>query len=150
MNYDAPLWNRIRLELVNNHENIDVTNRAQIVDDAFNLARAGEISYTQAFNLINYLYNETNYFPWYSALKGFDYLISVYGESSDVGRMIIDFQLYLLQNAFKSVTFTDLNEEDQIHSLRLSMILNRLCQLGEENCIEEARSQYEGFINGTR
>lgn len=150
MNYDASLWERIRIQLSNNHQNINVLNRAQIVDDAFNLARAGLINYNQAFSIVSYLYNETDYFPWYTAIKGFDYLTTVYGENSDIGRKIIEFQSYLLQNVFQETTFSSLNAADQIHTLRLNMILSRLCRIGEENCVSNALRFYQDYRNGEK
>lgn len=150
MNYDASLWERIRIQLVNNHQSINVLNRAQIVDDLFNLARPGDINYNQAFSLISYLYSETDYFPWYSALKGFDYLMTVYGENTDIGRKLTEFQLYLLQNVFKVATFSSLNAGDQIHTLRLNLILNRLCRYREDNCVGNALQLYRDYTGGGR
>lgn len=150
MNYDSSLWERIRLQLTDNHQNINVLNRAQIVDDVFNLARADEINYNQAFRIISYLHAETDYFPWYSAIKGFDYLITVYGENTDTGRKIIEFQSYLLQNVFHTSTFSSLNAGDQIETLRLRLILGRLCRIGELNCVGNAQESYRNYRNEVR
>lgn len=150
MNYDAFLWDRIRTELTNNHQNIDVLNRAQIVDDVFSLARAGEMNYSEAFNLMNYLYNETEYFPWYSALNGFDYLLRVYGESSDLGSQLIDFEYYLLQNVQNVIPFAAPDADNQILTLRSNLILNRLCRIGRTDYVTEAQRLYQGYKNGIR
>lgn len=42
VNYDAENWNLIIQQLKENHESIQVINRAQIIDDVLNLARAGK------------------------------------------------------------------------------------------------------------
>lgn len=115
------------------------------------MARAGQIDYALAFNLIRYLYSETDYFPWYAALKGFDFLMDVYGEDSDVGKRIIEFQYYLLQGVYKEVWSTSaLNASDQIHTLRLDLILGRLCKLGREDCVEEAKRLYQAYRSGAK
>lgn len=44
VNYDEANWRLLTQQLLNQHTAIHVTNRAQILDDAFNLARAGEFS----------------------------------------------------------------------------------------------------------
>lgn len=44
------------------------------MDDVFNLARAGEISYIRALDIVSYLENETEYYPWYSAFTAFTFL----------------------------------------------------------------------------
>lgn len=42
VNYDDDNWKLLILQLNTNHEAIHVINRAQIIDDALNLARAGK------------------------------------------------------------------------------------------------------------
>ena len=42
MNYDVRNWQMLIDQLLTDHEKIDVVNRAQIVDDALNLARSGD------------------------------------------------------------------------------------------------------------
>ena len=42
---------------------ISVINRAQIMDDSFNLANSGQLDYETGFNLTRYLQWETEYVP---------------------------------------------------------------------------------------
>ena len=42
VNYDANNWAALSTQLADDHLVIDVRNRAQLIDDALNLARAGE------------------------------------------------------------------------------------------------------------
>lgn len=75
MNYDDTLWSALEEGLKSdNFDGIDVLNRAQVVDDALNLARAGQLSYSTALDVISYLENETEYYPWYSALTALSVL----------------------------------------------------------------------------
>lgn len=48
---------------------IHYLNRAQLVDDAWTLAKAGLLEYNIAFDLSSYLSLETDYFAWVSALR---------------------------------------------------------------------------------
>lgn len=57
-----------------NYKNISNTNRAQLIDDALNLARAGYLNYDSALQITKYLNEETDYIPWYAAIRAFDYL----------------------------------------------------------------------------
>lgn len=67
VNYDEETWNRI-IDFLNSddYSHIHRLNRAQLVDDAFNLARSGRLDYSIAFQLAKYLERETDYFPFYS------------------------------------------------------------------------------------
>lgn len=54
---------------------IHVLNRAQLIDDAFNLARSGRLDYSVPLHLSKYLKNENDTTPWYSAMNCFAYLL---------------------------------------------------------------------------
>ena len=49
-------------------------SRAQIMDDAINLAKSGQLDYETALGLTGYLSKEEEYVPWFSALKGLSYI----------------------------------------------------------------------------
>lgn len=53
---------------------IPIINRAQLLDDALNLARAGRLDYTTALDITSYLQRETDYLPWKAALSALNYL----------------------------------------------------------------------------
>ena len=74
VNYDETNWKLIHSALVANVSSIHRVNRAQIIDDAMNLARAGSLSYDIASKLIDYLgTHEKEYIPWKSGLRSFQY-----------------------------------------------------------------------------
>lgn len=51
-----------------NFKKINSLNRAQLIDDAMDLAWSGEQDYGIALAMINYLHQEDEYIPWKSAL----------------------------------------------------------------------------------
>ena len=53
---------------------IPLGNRAALIDDAFNLGRAGELSQTIALDITLYLVKETEYVPWKVATSALRYL----------------------------------------------------------------------------
>ena len=70
MNYDENNWKLIAKQLRKDHQKINVINRAQIIDDAFNLAESDMLEYEKAISMTEYLNNEIEYIPWKSAVKG--------------------------------------------------------------------------------
>ena len=67
VNYDDNLWNLLIEQLRGDeHNKIHLLNRAQLVDDSLNLARAGKISYDIPFGILEYLQKESDYIPWAS------------------------------------------------------------------------------------
>lgn len=72
VNYDSNLWNLLIKQLNNTDYNqIHLLNRAQLIDDSLNLARAGKISYNIPFEIIEYLIKEYDYIPWASVSESF-------------------------------------------------------------------------------
>lgn len=76
VDYDKENWLKIgELLKSENFGGIHVLNRAQIVDDLFQLARAGYHSYEFIFDLLfDYIKKERAYVPWTSFLSGLSYL----------------------------------------------------------------------------
>lgn len=75
VNYDAENWNRLIEQLKVSHKVIHVLNRAQLIGDSFNLARAGMLEYSKALNLSTYLKNENDEIPWYTAIDCLSYVV---------------------------------------------------------------------------
>jgi aminopeptidase N len=73
VNYDPLTWSLITKHLTSPfYRDIHVVNRAQLLDDAFSLSRAGLLNYTTTLELSTYLTEETHPIPWLS----YDELIS--------------------------------------------------------------------------
>lgn len=65
VNYDEHNWGLLIEQLQDDDfEVIHAVNRAQLIDDALNLARADIIPYETAFRLLEYLQQELDYVPW--------------------------------------------------------------------------------------
>ena len=63
--YDDTNFDLILDQLDKDHKAIPVGNRAQLIDDYLNIARASLIPYTNALDLTKYLDKERDYVPWY-------------------------------------------------------------------------------------
>ncbi|KAJ8733122.1 hypothetical protein PYW08_001420 [Mythimna loreyi] len=82
VNYDTQNWAALATALNNNHEVIHVLIRAQLIDDAFDLASNGRLSYEYALRISNYLVKEKDYIPWAAAYPVFNYLDEVLSSST--------------------------------------------------------------------
>ncbi|CAM4612702.1 unnamed protein product [Lepidochelys olivacea] len=87
VNYDQENWNKLLSQLVTNYEVIPVINRAQLIDDAFNLARAKHIDITLALKTTTYLKEEREYLPWSAALDNLAYFRLMFDRSEVYGPM---------------------------------------------------------------
>ncbi|KFO73773.1 Aminopeptidase N, partial [Cuculus canorus] len=106
VNYNQENWNHLLNQLSTNHQVIPVINRAQIIDDAFNLARAKYINVTLALRTTRFLSNETEYMPWEAALNNLHYFQLMFDRSEVFGVMTkyIQKQVTPLFNYYKNIT----------------------------------------------
>lgn len=74
VNYDFESWARITDELRSNVSTINRVNRAQIVDDALNLAKAGILDYETALAQTYHFDMEMDFIPWSAAMNALSYL----------------------------------------------------------------------------
>ncbi|NWZ08140.1 AMPN Aminopeptidase, partial [Agelaius phoeniceus] len=87
VNYNQENWNQLIKQLDSDHEIFPVINRAQIIDDAFNLARAKHVQVTLALNTTRFLSRETEYMPWQAALTNLKYFKLMFDRSEVFGAM---------------------------------------------------------------
>lgn len=87
VNYDTTNWQRLIKHLNSvDFESVATTNRASLIDDAFNLARAGYIDYSIPLELSGYLVREKDYGPWLAAIKSFNFIDIMLSGLPDVRR----------------------------------------------------------------
>uniref|UniRef100_A0A9J8A0K9 Aminopeptidase n=1 Tax=Cyprinus carpio carpio TaxID=630221 RepID=A0A9J8A0K9_CYPCA len=139
VNYDLGNWERLLSQLESGHQVIPVVNRAQILDDAFNLARASIINITLALRTTKYLLHERKYIPWEAALRNLNYFFQLFDRSEVYGAM----QAYLKKqvkplfeyfgNISSNWTAVPSGHTDQIHpNLRSTVYCNAIAAGGAE------------------
>ncbi|XP_026687366.1 aminopeptidase N-like [Diaphorina citri] len=87
VNYDAQNWALIAAQLSANPAKIHLLNRAQILDDAFTLARADLVSYETALELTRYLKTEKDFIPWYAVWSHIRDLLHTYAQTEVANQM---------------------------------------------------------------
>lgn len=87
VNYNQENWNQLLNQLETDHKVLPVINRAQIIDDAFNLARAKYVDVTLALRTTQFLRKETEYMPWQAALRNLQYFQQMFDRSEVFGAM---------------------------------------------------------------
>ncbi|KAM6946022.1 alanyl (membrane) aminopeptidase-like b [Aplochiton taeniatus] len=153
VNYNPENWDLLLAQLEDDHYIIPVINRGQLIDDAFNLARAKYVSVELALNSTRYLRDEIEYIPWQSALRNINYFMLMFDRSQVYGPM----QAYLrkqvtpLYNYFKNDT--DNSNVPEQHSLQYNQInaISVACSNGLPECVSMVRDVFGEWMrpNGT-
>jgi len=135
VNYDVQNWGLIAGSLEEDHTRIHRMNRAQIIDDALNLARGGFLDYNTALKTTEYLKSETDYIPWKSALTGFVYLENMMKRTSGFG----DLKTYLigaLQPLYERLGFEEKPDDSFLDEKLRIVMFQLLCRLDHKECNE--------------
>ncbi|XP_069977546.1 aminopeptidase N-like [Penaeus vannamei] len=129
VNYDDHNWGLLIQQLRDDHKVIHVVNRAQIIDDAMNLARTGQLSYTTALDVYGYLKKERDLLPWTSGISNVGYVMLMLGQTPALPalrRYILD----LLAPAPESHWSCDMASQDSMAELTLFA-----CRLGRHESL---------------
>jgi uncharacterized protein YaaW (UPF0174 family) len=126
-------------EFLLNSEDIDQISplsRAVLVEDAFNLAESGDISYNIYLDLIRYFKRETEYIPISALVKTINHLKHSL-RHSDAEEQFTAFARDLLQHLYDHVGTSIKPSEDHLDTLNRIQILTWLCDFGYERCQQE-------------
>ncbi|XP_077452089.1 alanyl (membrane) aminopeptidase-like b [Stigmatopora argus] len=151
VNYDLENWQRLLVQLNSNPDRIPVMNRGQLIDDAFNLARAKMVDVTLALNTTLFLDRERAYIPWESAVRNLEYFILMFDRSEVYGSM----QTYLrnqVKNLYMSFSNFTYNPEVLDHSSQQNQItaINLACSNELPECTEMVKRMFDNWMNSDK
>uniref|UniRef100_A0AAR2LK22 Aminopeptidase n=1 Tax=Pygocentrus nattereri TaxID=42514 RepID=A0AAR2LK22_PYGNA len=151
VNYDEDNWNKLIDQLETNHDYIPLINRGQLIDDAFNLARAKYVNVTLPLKTTKYLINETEYFPWESALNNLQFFILMFDRSEIYGPMqkYLRKQVSPLYNYFQNYTENATIPEKLTDQYNQINAISVACSNDVPECIEMATKLFQEWRNGT-
>ncbi|XP_073687905.1 aminopeptidase N-like [Garra rufa] len=149
VNYDNENWQRLLNVLQTSIQSIPVINRAQIIDDAFNLAKAGIIETTLALKTTLFLESENEYIPWESALDNLYYFYLMFDRTEVYGPMqaYVGKQVNNLFDYFTRITnWEDVpkghtDQYNQVNALRVA------CSTGLEDCTILVKTWFQKWMD---
>ncbi|XP_015259615.1 PREDICTED: aminopeptidase N-like isoform X2 [Cyprinodon variegatus] len=152
VNYDEANWERLIAKLSSNDVDMDISviNRAQIIDDAFNLAKAKIINTTLALRTTTFLNKEFEYMPWETARRNLNYFFLMFDRTEVYGPMkaYIRKQVTPLFHHFEALTlnWTKIpeNHTDQYNQVNA---ISLACSAGVEGCKELTSGWFKEWMN---
>ncbi|KAK7083143.1 hypothetical protein SK128_001738 [Halocaridina rubra] len=145
VNYDENNWNLLIQQLQTDHEVIHLINRAQLLDDALDLAGAGFLSYTTAFSINAYLSSETEYVPWTAALDNMGYIEQMFTRTGHYGSLR-NYLLDLLVPLYNSVGFEDNLNDPHLDQLTRVTAVTWACKLDYSDCVSKSVALYTSWM----
>ncbi|XP_062440613.1 thyrotropin-releasing hormone-degrading ectoenzyme [Rhea pennata] len=155
VNYDIRNWRLLINQLTRNHEVISVSNRAGLIDDAFNLARAGYLPQNIPLEIIRYLSEEKDFLPWHAASQALYPLDKLLDRTENYNifneyilRQVASMYLKLgwpTNNLNKSLVQASYQHEE----LRREVIM-LACSFGNKHCHQQAATLISDWISSNR
>uniref|UniRef100_A0A8C7SI04 Aminopeptidase n=1 Tax=Oncorhynchus mykiss TaxID=8022 RepID=A0A8C7SI04_ONCMY len=128
---------------------IPVINRAQVVDDAFNLARARIVSTILALRTTLFLQREREYMPWQTADRNLGYFFLMFDRSDVYGPMqaYLNKQVTPLFNHFKTIT-ADWTKIPEKHTDQYNQVnaISIACSTGVAGCEELTTGWFKDWM----
>ncbi|CAJ1048729.1 aminopeptidase Ey-like isoform X2 [Xyrichtys novacula] len=139
VNYDSENWEHLLTKLSSSHRDIPEINRARLIDDAFNLARAKMVNTTLALRTTKFLDKEVEYMPWKTARNNLNYFYLMFDRSDVYGPMqaYMKKQVTPLFNYFKNIT-SDWKDIPEKHTDQYNQVvaISTACSAGVAGCKE--------------
>uniref|UniRef100_A0A8C9N447 Aminopeptidase n=1 Tax=Serinus canaria TaxID=9135 RepID=A0A8C9N447_SERCA len=155
VNYDIRNWRLLINQLTRNHEVISVSNRAGLIDDAFNLARAGYLPQNIPLEIMRYLSEEKDFLPWHAASRALYPLDKLLDRTENYNifneyilRQVASMYLKLgwpTNNLNKSLVQASYQHEE----LRREVIM-LACSFGNKHCHQQAATLISDWISSNR
>lgn len=147
VNYDQQNW-KLLIKLLKDplrFQEIHIINRAQMIDDAMNLALTGRLDYKTALDVTSYLLHERSYVPWKAGLSALGYIDTMLSKGAhylEYGRYV----LRLLSEAVKEVGWKSAPNESVITSQYRVDLLASACHFEHPDCLENAVRLYTNWM----
>merc|ERR1712038_1268486 len=146
VNYDKKNWQLIAQQLNRDHLSIHVVNRAQIIDDAINLAKSGHLDYQTALSVTGYLSKEVEYVPWVSALNGLSYINTMMKRTAAYGEFK-KYMLRLVNPIYKKLGFDRRPDDTHLDILLRKKAVRWACSMGSEDCQKKTGEKFSEWMD---
>ncbi|CAK1599080.1 unnamed protein product [Parnassius mnemosyne] len=146
VNYDDYTWDLITMALRgSNRAQIHEYNRAQIVNDVFQFARSGLMSYSRAFNILSFLQYETEYTPWVAAITGFSWIRNRLAGTPNLARMEAQIARWA-NTSITGLTYYPIPNESFMRSYLRYQLAPVLCSMNVRECRNAANQQFRRLV----
>ncbi|XP_074105010.1 glutamyl aminopeptidase isoform X1 [Cotesia typhae] len=146
INYDKQSWENLYDVLRWHHKRLSISDRTNLIEDAFSLAQASELDYSVALDMTSYLTKERNAVPWdvaSSILLTIDKLLF----STSISSKFRDYVRNLVEIPYHDVTWQVDNIEDHDMLTLRRIILNLACNVEHVECLDEAGVIFKNWID---
>jgi len=143
--YPDAEWTKLTKALKTDPGAMAPVDRAGLLDDAFNLARAGKLPYDKALNALEYLDQEKDYIPWIIVSSGLTYITNNYG-----GEKVGKWRSFVAEKAGKALEAIQFQEQgsDSYSTKRLRpYLIDLACIHGDSKCLAQSKDEFTQWLD---
>ncbi|TRY66450.1 hypothetical protein DNTS_012502 [Danionella cerebrum] len=155
VNYDLHNWRLLIQQLKTNPTIISVGNRAGLIDDVFNLARAGYLPQSIPLQMISYLSQEMEFLPWHAASRAL-YQLDKLLDRTDDHSLFSNYVLRQVEARYHRLGWPATTPEGpfipspyQAEELQREVIM-LACSFGNKHCHHQAVSLISDWISSNK
>ncbi|XP_051974431.1 thyrotropin-releasing hormone-degrading ectoenzyme-like [Xyrauchen texanus] len=155
VNYDLHNWRLLIQQLMTNPTIISVGNRAGLIDDVFNLARAGYLPQKVPLQIISYLSQESDFLPWHAASRALYQLDKLLDRTED-HNLFSDYVLKQVAPKYHKMGWPSTSSDGsfmqvayQTEELQRELIM-LACSCGNKHCHHQAVSLISDWISSNK
>ncbi|XP_022221899.2 glutamyl aminopeptidase [Drosophila obscura] len=144
VNYEDSLWDALIKQLIADPSRFDVADRAHLLNDAFALADASQLSYRVPLEMTAYLGQERDFVPWYVAAEK----LKALQRSLMFDEGYVSYLTYaktLVDSVYQELGWTVSATNHLNNRLRVS-ILSAACALGLPDCLDQAAQRFNTWL----
>jgi aminopeptidase N len=146
VNYDHNLWQLLINQLNGDYDRIHYRNRGQLIDDAYNLAKGDRLDYDILFEVMNYLWQETDYIPWVPVSRAGNYL----NRRLSGSRIYPHYQEFIRKIVAKLFNYLGVSwrdEENRTERYARNIALTLACQAQLPECLNQTNQELIEHVN---
>uniref|UniRef100_A0A8C1PCZ0 Aminopeptidase n=2 Tax=Cyprinus carpio TaxID=7962 RepID=A0A8C1PCZ0_CYPCA len=155
VNYDLHNWRLLIQQLMSNPTIISVGNRAGLIDDVFNLARAGYLPQNVPLQMISYLSQETEFLPWHAASRALYQLDKLLDRTEDHS-LFSDYVLTQVEPKYLKLGWPATSPDGSFMQVAYQTeelqreVMMLACSFGNKHCHRQAVSLISDWISSNK
>ncbi|XP_025159162.1 thyrotropin-releasing hormone-degrading ectoenzyme-like [Harpegnathos saltator] len=147
VNYDENSWNRIANALHSDNCNqINILNRAQLIDDAYYFMTQDYISPLTFWRIASYLKHDVSYIAWYPMFNILSFMWPIWNNPATGVKHIKEEVRQILDGLLQNLEYEERNYENDMYKTLRLLGTRWACKLGHRKCQITATTKLSGYL----
>jgi len=144
VNYEEKNWDALVEQLQYYHKVFNATDRAGLIDDSFNLARANLLNHTKPLSISSYLTKEEDYVPMLSAMRKFSKILEILPSTRPAYKYVQRYLAYLTKPQYDKLGLKD--QGTLLEKFQRTLLIDANCAAGVQSCLGNMTQMFRQWM----